>query len=173
MHYINLFVAYKYKFLFFTKQKMDELTYELEETVDALTPDSLEGLTPDANSLWMWYEEMLNASEMSTSTIVTSCILLVWTIICRWKMFQKAGLPGWGAIIPFYNIYLRFKMAGMWGWWVLSLLFPPLFLIVLIVSYFKVPVRFGKHWAWGFGLWFLNPIFIGILAFDKSTYTAK
>lgn len=98
--------------------------------------------------------------------------LIVRTIICLWRMFQKAGLPGWGAIVPFYNIYLRFKMAGMWGWWVLSLLFPPLFLIVLIISFFKIPGKFKKHWAWGFGLWFLNPIFIGILAFDKSTYHA-
>ena len=99
--------------------------------------------------------------------------ILVRTIISLRKMFQKAGLPGWGAIVPFYNVYLRFKMSGMWGWWVLSLLFPPLFLIALIVSFFKMPGRFGKHWVWGFGLWFLNPIFIGILAFDKSTYTTK
>lgn len=87
-------------------------------------------------------------------------------------MFQKAGLPGWGAIIPFYNVYLRFKMAGMSGWWVLGFLFPPVVAIALIVSYFKIPEKFGKHRAWGFGLRFLNPIFIGILAFDKSTYTA-
>lgn len=152
---------------------MDELTYEVEEAVDALTPDSLEALTPDTSSLWMWYEEMLNASQMSTSTIVTSWILFVWTIICRWKMFQKAGLPGWGAIIPFYNIYLRFKMAGMSGWWVLSLLIAPVFVIAFIVSFFKVAKNFGKSgwfWLW---LWLLNPIFIGILAFDKSTYSAK
>jgi hypothetical protein len=58
----------------------------------------------------------------------------------------------------------------MSGWWVLSLLFPPLFLVVYIVSLFKLPAKFGKHWAWGFGLLFLNPIFIGILAFDKSKY---
>ena len=64
--------------------------------------------------------------------------IIIRTIICCWRMFQKAWLPGWGAIVPFYNIYLRFKMAGMWGWWVLSLLFPPLFLIVLIVSFFKI-----------------------------------
>ena len=98
--------------------------------------------------------------------------IIIRTIICCWRMFQKAWLPGWGAIVPFYNIYLRFKMAGMWGWWVLSLLFPPLFLIVLIVSFFKIPWKFGKHWTRGFGLRFLNPIFVGILAFDKSTYHA-
>ena len=144
---------------------MDELTYGLEE--------SMETLDMDYDSLWAWaYNQMLNTSSMSTSTIVTSCILTVWTIICRWRMFQKAGLPGWGSIIPFYNIYLRFRMAGMSGWWVLSLLLPPVFAIALIVSFFKLPEKFGKHRAWGFGLWFLNPIFIGIFAFDKSSYTA-
>ena len=117
------------------------------------------------------YSNMLNAAWMSTSDYVISCVLCVWTIVCRWRMFQKAGLPGWGAIIPFYNIYLRFKMAGMSGWWVLSLLFPPLFVIAFIVSFFKVPWKFGKHWARGFWLWFLNPIFIGIFAFDKSKYS--
>ena len=141
---------------------MDELTYELEESVN----DAI-----DSSSLWM-YDQMANASSMSTSAIVTSVIFAVWTIICRWKMFQKAWLPGWWSIIPFYNIYLRFKMSGMSGRWVLSLLLPPVFAIAFIVSFFKLPAKFGKHWAWGFGLWFLNPIFIGILAFDKSTYTA-
>ena len=97
--------------------------------------------------------------------------ILIRTIICLWKMFKKAGLPGWGAIVPFYNIYLRFKMSGMWGWWVLSLLFPPLFLIALIISFFKLPKKFGKHWAWGFGFFFFYPIFIGIFAFDKSEYS--
>ena len=140
---------------------MDELTYGLEESLDVL----------DSTSLWV--EQFANTSWTSTSAIVTSVIFCIWSIICRWKMFQKAGLPGWWAIIPFYNIFLRFKMAGMSGWWVLSLLIAPVFLIAFIVSFFKVAKNFGKSgWFW-LGLWFLNPIFIGILAFDKSTYTAK
>lgn len=99
-------------------------------------------------------------------------VFLIRTILCLWKIFKKAWLPGWWAIVPLYNIYLRFQLAGMWWWWVLSLLFPPLFIIVLIVSFFKIPEKFNKNWAWWLGLWFLNPIFIGILAFDKSTYHA-
>ena len=133
--------------------------------------DSITDLTNlDSTSVGLGYGDLANFSSMSTSAQVTSAVLVVWTIICWWKMFQKAGLPGWGAIVPFYNIYLRFKMAWMSGWWVLSLLFFPLFIIAFIVSFFKVPQRFGKHWAWGFGLWFLNPIFIGILAFGKASY---
>lgn len=52
--------------------------------------------------------------------LATSLLMLVsW-----WRIFQKAKLPGRGAIIPFYNIYLILKLAGKpnWTWW---LLFPP------------------------------------------------
>ncbi len=118
----------------------------------------------------IWSERVEYVINIPRYVIWAICIR---TIICLWKMFKKAWLPGWGAIVPFYNIYLRFKMASMWGWWVLSLLFPPLFVIALIISFFELPGRFGKLWARGFGLWFLNPIFIGIFAFDKSTYTSK
>lgn len=100
------------------------------------------------------------------------CVLLIWTIICRWKMFEKAGLPKRWAIVPFYNIFLRFKMASMSWWWVLSLLFPPAFLIAFIVSLFKVAKNFGKSGRFGLWLWFLNPLFIWILAFDNSKYSA-
>ena len=140
---------------------MEELTYDL---------DSLYQPSYDT----MWYGDFSSmAGTYSTSQLVFSCAIAVWCIICRWKMFQKAGLPGWGSLIPFYNIYLRLKMAGRSGRWLLSLLFPPLFLVIMIITYFDVAKRFGKHRSFGLGLWLLNPIFIGILAFDKSTYTAK
>jgi len=116
--------------------------------------------------------EFSNFSSMSTSSQVTSSLIAVWTIICQRRIFKKAGLPGWGAIIPFYNIYLRFKTAGMSWWWVLSLLIAPVFVIAFIVSLFKIAKNFGRHWTFALGLWFLNPIFIWILAFGKSSYHA-
>ena len=127
---------------------------------------------PGSTSMWLSYEELANFGSMSTSSQVTSCLIAVRTIICRRKMFKKAGLPGWGAIIPFYNIYLRLKMAGRSGRWLLSLLFPPLFAIIIIITYFDIAKRFGRHWTFGLWLWFLYPIFVGILAFGKSSYHA-
>ena len=41
-------------------------------------------------------------------------IVLVIAVVClvgMWKMFVKAGKPGWGAIIPFYNTYCLFEMS--------------------------------------------------------------
>ena len=145
---------------------MDELTFDLESAMNVANSN---GTAVDLTS----YDALFNQTSMSTSGYVCSAIMLVWAIICMWRMFQKAGLPGWGSLIPFYNIYLRLKMAGRSGRWLLSLLFPPLFAIILIVTYFDIAKRFGKHWTFGLGLWFLYPIFVGILAFDKSTYTSK
>ena len=162
MKYIKLFVACNCKsFYFLQKSKMEELTFDLNG-MDRATSDTTLG-----------YDQLSSMSEMSTSQLVYSAALTVWTILCRWKMFQKAGLPGWGSLIPFYNIYLRLKMAGRSGWWLLSLLFPPLFLIIMIITYFDVAKRFGKSGWFGLGLLLLTPIFIWILAFDKSTYTPR
>ena len=149
---------------------MEELT--MEELTDGLD-SAVERANPTYEAVLgneMWYEQLPNLAAMSTSSAVVSVIFLVWSILCGRKMFAKAWLPGWGILIPFYNIYLWFKLAGMSGWWLLSLLLPPVFLVAVIVSYFKVAKNFGKSWRFGLGLWFLNPIFSGILAFDKSTY---
>ena len=100
-------------------------------------------------------------------------IFTIYAIVCLWKMFKKAWLPGWGSIIPIYNIVLWFKMA--WRSWrrTLSLLCPPLLLVMIIVTYFDIAKRFGKSiWFW-FGLWFLWPIFYWILAFGKAQYQHK
>lgn len=50
-------------------------------------------------------------------------IFFVLTIIANWKIFQKAGEPGWKSIIPIYNVYIMFKIVNMknWFWWILGL----------------------------------------------------
>ena len=99
-------------------------------------------------------------SSLPTGYWIFVLAIAVFSIVCMWKVFEKAGLPGWGAIVPFYNIWLRFKLAGRSPRWILSLLFIPLFAIIMIITYFDVAKRFGKSAWFGLGLWFLNPIFM-------------
>ena len=132
------------------------------DSIDSIDPTSL------AN---VWF-----GSIMPTMSPFIRClywVLMVWGIICLWRMFKKAWLPGWGSIIPIYNIVLWFKMA--WRSWrrTLSLLCPPLFAIMIIVTYFDIAKRFGKGAWFVFGLWFLWPIFTWILAFGKAQYQHK
>ncbi|MCF7835488.1 DUF5684 domain-containing protein [Candidatus Gracilibacteria bacterium] len=67
-----------------------------------------------------------------------------------------------------------FEIGGRPGLRVLWALFPPVLFVLLIILRFDRAKRFNRHRAFGLGLWFLNIIFICILAFDKSiTYTPK
>lgn len=54
-------------------------------------------------------------------TFLTIIIFYVLTVIATWKIFQKANEPGWKSLIPFYNIYIMFKIAKMknWFWWII------------------------------------------------------
>jgi fructose-specific phosphotransferase system IIC component len=42
--------------------------------------------------------------------------LVVVVIIGGWKMFEKAGQPGWAILVPIYNAYILLKIAGRPGW---------------------------------------------------------
>ncbi len=53
--------------------------------------------------------------------------LICWIIyiIALWFVFKKAGEKGWKAIIPIYNEYITYKIAGIknWFWWSLLIVF--------------------------------------------------
>jgi len=105
--------------------------------------------------------------------IILSAFLAYW-IVCLWKIFKKAWLPGRWSLIPFYRECLRFRMVGRNERWTASLLCWPMFAIILIISYFKTAEKFGKDKEqFGIWLWLLHPIFLWILAFDKSKYQSK
>ena len=94
----------------------------------------------------------------------------VFLIVCQWKMFEKAGQPGWAAIVPFYNTYKLFEISYGDGWKMLLLLIPIVNIFVLIQQSLKLAKAFGQSTAFGVGLIFLGPIFQTIIAFSKNIY---
>jgi hypothetical protein len=99
---------------------------------------------------------------------------LVWilTIAGMWTVFAKAGQPGWAALIPIYNLYILFKIAGKSGWWLLLLLIPVVNVVVLFLVTMNVAASFGKGFLYTLGLIFLPFIFYPLLGFGSSTYRA-
>jgi hypothetical protein len=88
-----------------------------------------------------------------------------------WRTNVKAGLPGWGALVPIYNCVLMLRMAGRPDWWlVLSCI--PVANFLLICLPFDIAKRFGKHALFGLGLLVLPFVFYPILAFGKAQYRA-
>ncbi len=94
----------------------------------------------------------------------------VLSIIAMWKIFEKAGEPGWAAIIPFYNLYVLFKITWGNGWNFLLLLIPLANVVFMIITMVKLAKAYGKSGGFAVGLIFLSVIFMCILAFDQSIY---
>src|SRR4051812_33769063 len=99
-----------------------------------------------------------------------SLIFLVLAIAGMWKVFTKAGQPGWAAIIPIYNFVVLMRIAGRPAWWVLLMLIPVVNFVVLIIVAIGVAKAFGKGTGFGLGLAFLSPIFMPLLGFGGATY---
>lgn len=96
--------------------------------------------------------------------------LAIVIIAGMWKTYEKAGKPGWGAIIPFYNIILLLEIAGRPLWWLILMFIPLVNFIILIVISIDVAQKFGKDTLFGLGLAFLSFIFYPILGFGDAQY---
>ena len=112
-------------------------------------------------------------AEFLTSGIVWVIYvgILALLYVAMWKVFTKAGKPGWGAIIPIYNVVLLCDIAGKPGWWVLLYFVPLLNAVISIMVSIGVAKNFGKGVGFGLGLAFLSVIFYPILAFGSAGYT--
>ena len=103
-------------------------------------------------------------------------IVLVF-IIAGWRLFSKAGKPGWAIIIPFYNLYIYTQIIQRPGWWILlyfSIAIPAVGALALvflsIVDQLRLAKVFGRSAGFGVGLILLGWVFFPILAFSGSQY---
>ena len=110
---------------------------------------------------------------VATYALVIMAIAIIG-IIANWKIFNKAGKPGWASIVPVYNMVVLFQIVGLSPWLLLLFIVPFVNFIAIIVLGIMIPFRlaksFGKDIGWGFGLLFLSFIFNLILAFGSSEY---
>src|ERR1700760_4952531 len=64
---------------------------------------------------------------------VCEIAFIILMVAAMWKMFSKAGQPGWASLIPIFNTYIICKVAGRPGWWLLLLLIPFVNVIIWII----------------------------------------
>ena len=94
----------------------------------------------------------------------------VFLLIAVWKIFTKAGQPGWAVLVPIYNAYVLLEIVGREWWWLILMVIPFVNFIFIIILIFDLVKSFGKDPAFGFGLLILAPIFIPILGFGNAQY---
>ena len=98
--------------------------------------------------------------------------ILVFYIIVWWKIFVKAGKPGWAAIIPIYNIIVLLQIVGKPIWWIILMLIPIVNLVISIIVFIELAKKFGKPaWHWILMILF-GFIYFPILAFGDAKYKA-
>lgn len=116
----------------------------------------------------------------STAYAVAGGILVIYYIIviavtvlmlvALWKVFVKAGKPGWAAIVPFYNAYCLFDISFGKGWLFLLMLIPCVDVVIGIIMLVKLANAFGKTGGFAVGLIFLPVIFLPVLGFGDAEY---
>ena len=106
--------------------------------------------------------------------IVFSLIVCVLSIIAMWRIFTKAGKPGWASIIPVYNMVVLFQIVGMNPWLLLLYIVPFVnyiaSIVLMIMLCIKLAKAFGKSSGFAVGLIFLNTIFMLILGLGNAEY---
>jgi hypothetical protein len=98
-------------------------------------------------------------------------VAIVVAIVAMWKIFTKAGEAGWKSLIPFYNTYTLFRIAGRNGWWFLLLGVPIVNFVLLIVLALDLAKHFGKSSLFAiFGLILFPYVGYLMLAFGEAKY---
>lgn len=110
-----------------------------------------------------------------------TAMLMFWTIfavaitvvaiVAMWKMFTKAGKPGWASIVPIYNVYVMLQIIGRPGWWLLLFFIPFVNIVIAVVIALDTAKAFGKDALFGIlGNFLFSPIGYLIIGFGKSQY---
>lgn len=106
--------------------------------------------------------------------LVVLLAVYILMIIAMWKVFTKAGKPGWASLIPVYNMVVMYQIVGLNPWLLLLYLIPFVnwiaAFVLSIMQNIKLAKVFGKSTGFVIGLIFLNPIFLLILGFGDAKY---
>lgn len=111
---------------------------------------------------------------------------VIYALILLYEFSLKTGRKWYELYIPVYSYYVLFKIVGMDIYWFILSLMPGIFIYILheymilvVLSYifaifisllfcYLMARKFDKGIWFALGLFFLNPIFMGILTFSKK-----
>jgi hypothetical protein len=106
---------------------------------------------------------------MGLVPVCISILIAVPWLAGMWKVFEKAGQPGWAAIVPFYNLYiLTMEIAKKEVLWFIVYVF--LAPVGGVIVGMEVAKRFGRSDGFGIGLGLLPFVFYPMLGFSDARY---
>lgn len=97
-------------------------------------------------------------------------VMIVAAIAGMWKVFEKAGQPGWAAIVPIYNMFVLLQIVNKPIWWIVLLLIPLINIVILIMVSIALAEKFGKGGGFAVGMVFLPFVFYPMLGFGDERF---
>ena len=90
--------------------------------------------------------------------------------IFAWWLFEKAGVPGWKTLIPFYNLYIWLKIVKKPMWWYIFLIIPFINVFVYMLLIVEMLKCFNKFSLLDQAIAVLFPIiYLPYLAFSGKS----
>ena len=96
--------------------------------------------------------------------------VVVLSIVGLWKVFAKAGQPGWAAIVPIYNLVVLLQVVGRPIWWLILCLIPCVNIVIILLICIDLAKSFGKSAGYGIGIFLVPFILIPMLGFGADQY---
>lgn len=116
--------------------------------------------------------KLLWSNQIVKTIVICLIVLFIYGTFLRWRIYQKAGEPGWAALVPFYRQLVMYRVCELTPLFMLLWFIPILgwiaMFIIAIAKRFILAKSFGKGNLFGLGLLFLPPIFQSILAFNSK-----
>jgi hypothetical protein len=101
-------------------------------------------------------------------TALSILLLYVLPAIGGWKVFEKAGVAGWVALVPILNWFGILRILGRSYLWIVAFVF--FYPVTHFVAAVLLAWRFGKGTLFGLGIAFLPFLFVPMLGFGSARY---
>ncbi len=101
--------------------------------------------------------------------VVAVVVFVAIMIASYWRIFTKAGQPGWPAIVPFYNWVVLLRIIRRPVWMIVLFLVSG-GIIGHVLAGVDLAKAFGKETGYAVGLVLLPFVFYPMLAFGSAEY---
>lgn len=102
-----------------------------------------------------------------------SLAISVFVIVCMWKLYAKAGKPGWASLVPIYNIIVLLEIVELPMWYIALFLVPFANIYAMFKIYIELAHKFGKSTGFGVAMVFFSVICLPMLAFGNAQYNGS
>jgi len=102
--------------------------------------------------------------------LIPLIVIAVITLVGKWKIYEKAGKPGWAALIPVYTWIVMLEIVGKPIWWIFLFFIPCVNIVFMIWTVNLLSKSFGQSEGFTVGLILLGFVFYPILGFGSYQY---